>query len=164
MRLYEISNTYLEFMQAVEAGEIPDEAIADTLESINGEFENKADNIACVIKSLLADAEAIKAEEKILKERRETKQRHVDSLKHYLSESMKHTGKSKIETARNCLSFRKSTSLSIIDEESFKKKHRDLCKIEEKVTIPKSDITKLIKSGQEITGAELVEKQNLQIK
>ena len=38
MKLYEISNEYNQFLQAVEDEEIPIEAVADTLEGIKGEF------------------------------------------------------------------------------------------------------------------------------
>ena len=55
MTLYEINQTYQEFFDKVESGEIPEEAVSDTLESLDGEFEDKADNIACYIKSLLSD-------------------------------------------------------------------------------------------------------------
>ena len=46
MKLYEIANDYLALVQAVEDEEIPEEAISDTLEAIEGEIEVKADNIA----------------------------------------------------------------------------------------------------------------------
>ena len=52
MKLYEIANDYLALLQAIDEGEIPEEAIADTLEAIEGEIEFKADNLACVLKTL----------------------------------------------------------------------------------------------------------------
>ncbi len=164
LTLYQIKDTYLYFLDKVAAGEVPEESIADTLESIEGEFEEKADNIACLIKTLIAEADAIKLEEENLKKRRETKERHIERLKEYLSNNMLQLGKSKIETARNILSFKKSASLQIADENSFIKKYPDLIKVEVERTIPKKDITDLIKSGEALDGAVLVEKQNLQIK
>ena len=62
MKLYEISSQYNQFLQAVENGDIPIEAVSDTLEAIEGEFEDKADNIACLIKNKEAEMLAIKAE------------------------------------------------------------------------------------------------------
>lgn len=164
MKLYEISNTYKSFLDAVESGDIPEEAVADTLEGIRGEFNEKADNIACMIKNLSADVDAMKNERDSLSDRIKSKQSKIDSLKHYLSESMKALELSKIETARNAISFRKSTSCFIADEEDFKQKHTDLCKKELVISIPKADIIKLLKDGQEISGAELRVSQNLQIK
>ena len=42
-----LKNDYLALMRAIDDDEIPEEAIADTLEAIKGEIEIKADNIAC---------------------------------------------------------------------------------------------------------------------
>lgn len=164
MTLYEISNEYEVFLNLVETGEIPEEAISDTLESIQDEFEQKADNVACIIKNLVAESEALKQERTKLEEREKTKRNQAERLKHYLSGQMQRLGKNKIESARNVISFRKSTRLQIEDEELFKAKHLDLCNKEIKITIPKAEITKLIKSGEEISGAALIENKNLTIK
>lgn len=163
MTLYEISNTYKEFLEMVDSGEIPIEAVADTLEGIQGEFKEKADNVACMVKNLQAEAEAIKAEQDALYDRYKSKVSKADSLKNYLSQAMQTLGILKLETPRNALSFRKSTALVIEDEETFKERYADYCKKEVKITIPRSEITKLIKSGQELEGAELRIKQNLQV-
>lgn len=164
MKLYEIKERYIKLMDMIEDGSIPEDAIADTLESIEGEFEDKVDNIASLIKSLNAEAGAIYEEEKRLEERRKRKEKNIDSLKSYLSATMLQLGKSKFESSKNVLSFRKSTSVWIPDEETFKTKHPDLCKTETVVKISKSDISELLKAGQEVDGAQLVEKQNLQVK
>lgn len=164
MKLYEIAKEYQAFLDAVEAGDIPEEAIGDTLDGIVGEFDQKADNIACAIKGYMAEAEAIKKEEGALRERRDSKMRKVDQMKHYLSEQMQKMGKKKLETERNLLSFRKSTALIIENEEDFKQRHGDLCKREVVVSIPKKEITDRLKAGEEISGAVLQERQNLQIK
>lgn len=158
MKLYEIKELFVRFAEMVENGEIEEDAITDTLESIEGEFEEKADNIACLIKTYDAEAEAIKTEEKNLKERQS------DNLKNYLSGAMLQLGKLKLETSRNVLSFRKSSSLHIENEEWFMEKYPELVKTEVKKSIPKKDVTDLIKQGQEFTGVQLIEKQNLQIK
>ena len=112
----------------------------------------------------MAEAEAIKTEEKSLKERRERKEKQADSLKQYLSITMQQLNKTKVETPRNVLSFRKSTSLHISDEEAFKTKYPRYIKIETIQSIPRKEIADLIKNGEILDGAELIEKQNLQIK
>jgi len=164
MKLYEIKEMYQRFADMVEDGLIDDDAIADTFEAIEGEFEDKADNIACLLKTWKAEAEAIKAEIKVLDERVKQKEKRAENLKNYLSDTMQQLGKAKVETARNVLSFRKSTSLYIPDEETFINKYPDLIKVEVKKSIPKKDITDLIKAGNELEGAELITKENLQIK
>ena len=167
MRLYEISNEYLSLLEAVENGDIPEEAIADTIESISSLFEDKADNIACLIKNLTAEAEAIKAEENNLAERRRAKEKRIDGLKTYLSEALCHAGYDKLETARNRISFRKSESVSVADEAKFiewaAKNHVDLLTYKEP-TLNKTAIKKALASGEEIAGAVIESKQNIQIK
>lgn len=164
MKLYEIKDLYVRFYDMVENGEIDEDAIADTLESIDGEFEEKADNIACLVKTFRAEADAIKAEAKTLLERAATKERQTENLKNYISSTMIQLGKSKVETARNVLSFRESTSLQITDENWFMEKYPELVVTKETKSIPKKEVTDLIKEGHEFVGVELVEKRNLQIK
>ena len=112
----------------------------------------------------MAEADALKKEEGALRDRRDSKMRKADQMKHYLSEQMWKMGKKKLETERNLLSFRKSTALIIENEEDFKQRHGDLCKREVVVSIPKKEITDRLKAGEEISGAVLQERQNLQIK
>lgn len=162
--LYELSAEYAAFLEAVEAGEIPEEAIADTLEGISGEFSQKADNIACIIKELNARAAAIKEEADRLSERQAAAIRRAENLKRYLAEAMQRTGMNKLETPRNALSFRRSTSVYIPDEEEFKRRHAELCRQEVKVTIPKKEIGERLRAREQIEGAELRESRNLQIK
>ena len=49
MTLYELMNGYKDFLMAVENGDIPEEAIADTLESIEASIDDKIDNTACAL-------------------------------------------------------------------------------------------------------------------
>lgn len=93
MTLYEINQTRLDFLSRIESGEIPEEAIADTLEALDGEFDDKADDIACYIKSLLSEKQAIKAEADALLERAAAKQGKADSLTNYLYQQFKARGK-----------------------------------------------------------------------
>lgn len=164
MKLYEIEQVYTDFLEAVENGEIPEEAMGDTLEAIQGEFREKADNIACAIKNISAESAALKAEEKALKERRESKDRKVDQLKHYLRQAMETVGFKKLETTRNVVSLRLSTSVYVPDEQQFFAAHPEYCKVEEVIKISKAEIAKALKAGEEISGAELRTNQNLQIK
>lgn len=167
MKLYEIANEYLAFLQAVEEGEIPEEAIADTLESITAEIEVKADNIACILKTLTAEVNALKEEEDRLAERRKVKENYHNRLKTYLSEILLKAGLEKVETTRNLISFRKSESVVIEDEAEFiawaQVNRGDLLKY----TAPSANKTKIknaLKGGATIIGAELRVNKNMQIK
>ena len=62
MKLYELTDQYDEVINLLYDGETDEQTILDTLESIEGEIEDKADNYARIIKNLSAEAEMVKAE------------------------------------------------------------------------------------------------------
>ena len=73
MKLYELDNEYLDFIAAVEDGTIPEDAIEDTLEMLNGDYKDKLDNTVCAIKNLTAEAKMIDEEIKALTARKKAK-------------------------------------------------------------------------------------------
>lgn len=166
MKLYELTNEYLALLEAIDNDEIPEEAIADTLEAITGEIESKADSIACLLKNLDAEIVAIKAEEARLAERRKSKEKSYERIKEYLSNTLQIAGLDKIETARNKITFRKSESVEV-DEESFilwAQKNRDDLLTYSAPKVNKTEIKKALKNGEEIIGAELRVNTNIQLK
>lgn len=166
MRLFEITAALQSIVDAVENGEIPESAIADTLESITATLEEKADNTACVIKNMTAEILALRAEERKLAERRRIKENQVERLREYLANALLQSGYNKIETARNKISFRKSESVKIDDESAFVEwamKDNDEYLTYKEPTINKTAIKKALADGKEIKGARMEQKQNLQI-
>lgn len=170
MKLYEIADDYNGLLTAIENGELQDdEAVADSIESIQAVFEDKAESIALIIKSLAAEADAIKAEVDTLTSRIRAKQNSAERLKRYLASNLLSVGKQKLETSKVKLSFRKSESVTITDEQAlfaacksggFEK----LCKTKLETSFDKREIAKVIKSGVELAGAEITTTNNLQIK
>lgn len=161
MKLYEIDSAILACIDG-ETGEILD---TDRLEELQLQREQKLEGVALYIKTLSADVAAIKAEENALAERRKAKEAKATRLKEYLSNAL--CGQ-KFETARVRLSYRSSTSLEISDEFALlaylEKAGKDDCIRYKMPEIKASEVTKLIKAGEEVPGATLQEKQNLQIK
>lgn len=169
MKLYELTDEYNALMQMLDdETDIPAEALADTLESITAEIEVKADNIACLLKNLDADITAIKAEEARLADRRKSKEAAYDRIKQYLSDELQKADLTKIETARNKITFRRSESVDLlVDETAFinwAEENRDDLLTYKLPTINKTAIKAAIKEGANIAGAQIVEKQNIQIK
>lgn len=124
--------------------------------------DQKLENTACYIKNLMSDIDQIKAEEKSLKERRQTKEKKVERLKSYLANSMLLFGDKKFETPRVALSFRKSKQVEIEPNVHLPQEYVKV-KVEES-----PDKTKLkdaiLKQGIVIDGVKVVEKENLQLK
>lgn len=165
MKLYELTNDYLALMQAIDNDEIPEEAIADTLEAITASIEDKADNIACILKNLDADIVAIKAEETRLAERRKAKERLYERIKQYLSEELQRAGVDAVETPRNRITFRRSESVEVADSfVEWAMENRDDLLTYAEPTANKTAIKKALKDGAEIVGAELRVKNNIQLK
>ena len=167
MKLYEIAEDYRRFMAAIEDGDLPEEVISDTLEALEGAFEVKADNIACLIKELEAEAEAIKAEAATLTERAKAKARRAERLRGYLGNAMITLDMPSIETTRNCMKFTKSEAVQIDDERAFVEwaaEHDDSLLTYKDPVPNKTAIKAAIKGGMEIEGARLEQRKNLQIK
>ena len=168
MKLYEISENYRAFMAAVDAGEIPEDAVSDTLDGIAGDFEQKADNIACLIKELRLEAQAIKEEADNLYARQKQKQARADWLARYLQANMQAMGNGKIETARNRITIKKNpVSCKIMDEDTvlgFLQLHGMADCYKQETTIKKRELLMRLKDGEEIPGAELDVSERIEIK
>ena len=57
MNLYELGEMYQKLQDSIERGEIPEDAIEDTLNGLDEEIKSKSDNIACMVKNLESEAE-----------------------------------------------------------------------------------------------------------
>lgn len=96
--IYELTDQYEEILNMFYDGETDEEIIFDTLESIEGEIEDKADNYAKLIKQLSADAEMLKAEEVRLNTRRKSLENRAARLKSNLQANLEFIGKTKFKT------------------------------------------------------------------
>lgn len=98
MRLYELTEQWDTVFNMMEDGETDEQVIFDTLESIEGEIEDKADNYAKIIRNLQANADALKAEEERLYRRRKSAENHIQKLKDTLQANLEFIGKTKFKT------------------------------------------------------------------
>lgn len=110
-RLYELKENYKQVADMLYEEEIDEQCILDTLESIEGEIEDKADNYAVMIKELLADAEVCKQEKLRLEARQKSFETRAKFLKDRLEEVMRETGKTKFKTAKFSFGIQKNGGL-----------------------------------------------------
>lgn len=160
--LFGITEELLQIFENIEIDEETGELLnLEQLGQIQGEFDDKASNIALYIQELQAQAEAIKNKRDSLYDRQKSTTNKAERLKAYLSDMMNRAGKTKVETDDVRISFRKSESVDILDESLIPEEY-----INAKLTVTpdKVSIKKAIKNGQDIAGVMLVENQNLQIK
>ena len=154
MKLYEIDQAILDCIDG-ETGEIID---FDKLNKLTIDRNTKIDNIISWYKQLTAETAAIDYEMKMLKERQTQKNNKSESLKQWLAHVLYGA---KFESSRNLVTWRRSDEVCITNEMKIPIEYKTE-KIE--ICINKTDIKKAIKNGTMIEGAELVYKNNIQIK
>ena len=174
MRLYE---TYAEIdrlwetVEGVLTGEItegpdgqpitPDAALdllEATLRQIEDERDVKALNIACLIKNFRADAEAIKAEKQRLAKRQQATERAVERLVHYLGDFIEPG--IKLKNGRAAIGWRRSESVVLsVDPDDLPEAY---VRIKREADLQRIKID--LKAGDDVPGAVLEERQNIQIR
>lgn len=96
MKLYEISDQYAALMDM--ADDIPADALADTLESIQADFDEKAINVALVIQNLKSDENQLKEEIDRLVSKKKAIKARQDRLREYLLANMQAVKKMAIKS------------------------------------------------------------------
>ena len=167
MKLYEINESILKLVYMYENEEIDEKTYKDTMEGLNLVQSDKIDNIACYIKQLLAEEKALKEEIENLTKRRKSKQKTIDNLKEYITDTMKISKMDKLETTRNIIKFRNNAvKVNIENEEKFllwaMENHDELLNYK-KPDVNKTMIKEYLKDN-EIEGVKLVREKSLQIK
>lgn len=158
--IFELTDNYKQVYDLIsEQGD--EQALIDTLASINDALEDKADGYASVIKSLQADNSAIDEEIKRLKQRKTSNENGVKRLKDNLKESMELTGKEKFKTAFNSFSISKNApSKEVLDEKLIPKDYwiSQAPKINSKLLLDD------LKAGKEVPGAEIKQTRSLRVR
>lgn len=161
--LYVIANEYRQQAEKLADLDLPPEVIADTLESLSGDLEVKAQAVACMVRNFEVAAAAIKEFERQQKERREAIEARADRLKAYLAKELDACGIEKIDGPGIRLSWRKSSAVVIDQPELIPAQYMR----QKPPPAPEPDKTAIadaIKAGNEVAGAHVEQRRNLQIK
>lgn len=157
MNLYELSLSF----QEVQNMDLDPEVMQDTLDSIEDAIENKAENIAKLIRNLESDVSAYKEEEDRLKTKRQSTENKVKWLKTYLEDNMKLTGKTKFKSGMFNFSIQKNpASVNITDEKAIPEEFL----IQQPPKVDKTSLKEILKRGIEVPGAELKQTEGLRIR
>ena len=151
MTIYEIDQAIMECID-LETGEIID---TDQLDKLQMEREKKLENVACWIKDLKAEAEALKNEKQALAERQKVAENKAESLKKWLAYALQGE---KFKTTKCAISFRKTEAVEVTDEglNNLMKEHDEL--LTYKAPEPnKTAIKQALKDGLNVTGVQLVQ-------
>lgn len=155
MRLYEIANDYQEIQRLAEDDESMIEAVADTLDGITGEFEDKAQAVVAVATNTEADIDAIDAQIKRLQDKKKTIKARADWLRDYLKHNMDATGIDKIQCPLFTITLSKPTQKAEITDE--KALPDDYVVVKTEFKPDKREILKALKEGKDVPGAALSE-------
>lgn len=156
--LYEIKNNLLELSSIDADSEDMKEAIKNTLEAVEGEFNEKAVSVVHYIKNLDSDAEAIDTEIKRLSARKKAISAKQEAIKDYLRFNMDATGIKKIECPLFTISSVAGREIVSIDEEALIPD--EFIEIKSVIQPRKADILKALKAGNEVPGASITRSQN----
>lgn len=158
MNMYEINRSMEELIDP-ETGELLD---FEAFDALNMAREEKLENAALWYKDLTATASAIREEEKALAERRKAAEQKAGSLKRYLSRWL---DGARFETPRVAVTYRSSKAVEIADEAAFVASYGDRDDfVSYTPKISKTAVSAALKNGEVLTGAELVDRVNMQIK
>lgn len=163
-KLYEINAAIenFDFVVDEETGEVTNYG---DLEALQMAKEEKLENIACMIKNLASDSKQIKEEEDALKARRTVIENRKARLEKFLAATL---NGEKFVTPKCSVTWRKSAKCEITDADALVK----WCIERENTTIikpsnpvfDKTEITRMLKAGIAVSGAEMVESINMGVK
>lgn len=161
--LYLIAQEYRADLAKLAELELDEQTVADTLESLGGELEQKAQNVALFIRGIEADADAMRQWAKDATDRAKAMEQRAERMRDYLAGCMQSCKIEKISGPGVELGFRKSSAV-VIDGQ-------DLIPAEYMRTKPapppepdKKAIADAIKAGHDVPGAHVEQRKTLQIK
>lgn len=152
----------VEIYNAEETDDAEREHVEVLLEKLDLSFELKMDSLGTLAQAYEDQAEAIAREVKRLNAWKERCQKKVDWIDGYTQHCMTLAGRDKLETSHWRYSFRASESVEISNVGEVPIEY---CRhVPESYVPDKTAIKVAIKSGQEVPGAHIVGKKNLQRK
>ena len=159
MNLYDLSKKFNALYEL--AGEAEGEELVELFNELHESLGDKLDSSAKVIMQLKADAEALKAEEERLKQRRKTIENNIDRLRSMMLLALKSSGEAKMKSTLFSFSMRSLASVNITDSSLLTGEY-----VRTKTIIEpdKKAIKESLDNGIDVKGAEIIYNESLQIK
>jgi hypothetical protein len=154
-KLYELTGKYLELASLADDPNMPEDALTDTLEAIEGEIEVKAEALLQVVEGIKSDATAIDNEIKRLSIRKKMMENRAARLRRYLFDNMSATGINKISCPLFSITLSKPRPMVVINNEA--EIPDEYIKTTVTKTPIKKDILTVLKKGGDVPGCALGE-------
>lgn len=157
--LYELTNQYQQLLEL--ESEIDEQTFIDTLQSIDEAIEDKAENLAKVIKEMEATITTIANEVNRLQSKKQVVANRVSNLKTYLQGEMEKVNKTKIKGELFTVNIQNNPpSLKVDSADKIPKSFY----IEQEPTLDKKALKEAVKNGEVIEGVELKQTRSLRIR
>lgn len=158
MRLYEMTQAGAELYELLQADEIDEQTLKDTLEGMGA--NEKLEACCQVINQLKGESDMFAAEKERCYKAEQKCKKDIERIKGNMLAFLESTGQKAVEvgTFRVVLSYRDKVAISnqeAIPEQFYKEQPKKLSL---------ADIKEALKQGQEIPGAELIKNGGVQIK
>lgn len=161
--LYVIANEYRNAANKLAELDLDPQTVADTLESLSGDLEVKAQNVALMVRIFEADAAACKQWAKDANERAKAIEARADRMREYLASNLEACGIEKVAGPGVAISFRASSAV-VIDAEDLLPAEFMRVKPAPAPEPDKTAIAAAFKAGQEVPGAHIEHRKSIQIK
>ena len=157
--LYELTNQYQQLLEL--ESEIDEQTFIDTLQSIDEAIEDKAENLAKVIKEMEATITTIANEVNRLQSKKQVVANRVSNLKTYLQGEMEKVNKTKIKGELFTVNIQNNPpSLRVDRTDNIPKDFF----VEQEPTLDKKALKEAVKNGEVIEGVALVQTRSLRIR
>ena len=156
--IYEMTEQAQQLLELLTDGEIDEQTFLDTIEGMGA--IDKVENICKVISCLSADSQMFSNEIKRCQDRKRTIDNNITRLKKSLYDFYIASGQKQLKAGIFTVSSRKSTAVKITNEEAIPMDYLT-------IPMPKADLTAIkqaIKEGINVPGAEIEERESVQIR
>lgn len=161
--LYDLTAEYQALLSFMEDPDVDPQAIEDTLESLTGEIEDKADGYGRVITQVEADRDALTSEITRLMAKRQALDKKLDQMKEHLKQAMILMDKRKIDTGLFRFSVRKNPEKVVLDQTDVYKLPEQYLKYKEP-DVDRVAIKEDLKAGKDLSGiAHLEQTESLRM-
>lgn len=163
LSLYHLTEEYRQALAVLAESDLDEQAVADTLEGLEGELSQKAANVAAFVLNLEAEAEAARVAEERIRKRRQALEKRAAQMRDYLLGNMVRADIAEIAALDRSFRARVTQGRECVvidDEQALPPDFLRVKVIEEP---DKHLIAQAIHEGYAVPGARLVRRPTLKI-
>ena len=162
MNLFELGQQYQEL---ADREDLDPTVLADTLDSIEDTWSDKANNIARWIESLDSDVDWLMKKKRSISDELSYRKNLRANLMTYLTSAIDDRGLKEVHTDDYILRPRNYKQRTVIDDESkIPNEYRNYEKYQGMYDVKKNDVYKALKDGKDVPGAHLEPNRSTVIK